>query len=63
MVFPRLPILPWTLRGTARALPAADTNKFFHADYFEIIHRMQGEHAVQSFDDWQQERGEHLALD
>lgn len=32
-------------------------------DYFEIIHRMQGKHAVQSFDDWQQERGEHLVLD
>lgn len=32
-------------------------------DYFEIIHRMQGQHAVQSFDDWQQERGENLTLD
>ena len=31
-------------------------------DYFEIIHSMQGEHAAQSFDDWQQERGEHLIL-
>ena len=32
-------------------------------DYFEIIHRMQGQHAVQSFEDWQQERGENLILD
>lgn len=32
-------------------------------DYFEIIHRMQGQHAVQSFDDWQQERVENLILD
>lgn len=32
-------------------------------DYFEIIHRMQGQHAVQSLDDWQQERGENLTLE
>lgn len=32
-------------------------------DYFEIIHRMQGRYAVQSLDDWHQERGEYLHLD
>jgi ABC-type branched-subunit amino acid transport system substrate-binding protein len=31
-------------------------------DYFEIIHRMSGETATPSHDEWQQERGEHLTL-
>jgi ABC-type branched-subunit amino acid transport system substrate-binding protein len=31
-------------------------------DYFEIIHRMSGETATPSHDEWQQERGEQLTL-
>lgn len=31
-------------------------------DYFEIIHRMEGENAAPSLEDWQQERGEQLTL-
>jgi ABC-type branched-subunit amino acid transport system substrate-binding protein len=31
-------------------------------DYFEIIHRMSGEAATPSHDEWQQERGEQLTL-
>lgn len=31
-------------------------------DYFEIIHRMDGEAAAPSHDEWQQERGEQLTL-
>lgn len=31
-------------------------------DYFSIIHRMDGEEAAPSLDDWQQERGDDLVL-
>lgn len=31
-------------------------------DYFDIIHRMDGEAAAPSLDDWQQERGDNLTL-
>lgn len=31
-------------------------------DYFEIIHRMDGEDAAPSQDEWQQQRGEQLTL-
>ena len=34
----------------------------FKQDYFTIIHRMGGEAAAPSLDDWQQERGEELQL-
>ncbi|MCU1717409.1 ABC transporter substrate-binding protein [Pseudomonas sp. 5P_3.1_Bac2] len=34
----------------------------FKQHYFEIIHRMDGEQAAPSEDDWQQERGEQLQL-
>ncbi|MDG9928826.1 MULTISPECIES: ABC transporter substrate-binding protein [unclassified Pseudomonas] len=34
----------------------------FKQDYFEIIHRMAGDHAAPSLEDWQQERGEQLTL-
>ena len=34
----------------------------FKQDYFEIIHRMAGEQAAPSLEDWQQERGEQLSL-
>ncbi|EWC40393.1 ABC transporter substrate-binding protein [Pseudomonas stutzeri] len=34
----------------------------FKQDYFDIIHRMDGEEAAPSLDDWQQERGELLQL-
>ncbi|HHJ4328282.1 TPA: ABC transporter substrate-binding protein, partial [Klebsiella pneumoniae] len=34
----------------------------FKQDYFEIVHRMDGEQAAPSLDDWQQERGEELTL-
>ncbi|KRW68516.1 branched-chain amino acid ABC transporter substrate-binding protein [Pseudomonas sp. TTU2014-105ASC] len=34
----------------------------FKQDYFTIIHRMDGEEAAPSLDDWQQERGDQLQL-
>ena len=34
----------------------------FKQNYFEIIHRMAGDQAAPSLDDWQQERGEQLTL-
>lgn len=34
----------------------------FKQDYFSIIHRLDGEEAAPSLDDWQQERGEELTL-
>lgn len=34
----------------------------FKQNYFEIIHRMAGDQAAPSLDDWQQERGEELTL-
>jgi branched-chain amino acid transport system substrate-binding protein len=34
----------------------------FKQHYFDIIHRMNGEQAAPSEDDWQQERGEELQL-
>ena len=34
----------------------------FKQDYFTIIHRMDGEEAAPSPDDWQQERGDQLQL-
>lgn len=34
----------------------------FKQDYFTIIHRMDGEAAAPSLDDWQQERGDQLEL-
>jgi len=34
----------------------------FKQDYFTIIHRLDGEEAAPSLDDWQQERGEELTL-
>lgn len=34
----------------------------FKQHYFDIIHRMSGEHAAPSHDDWIQERGEVLPL-
>lgn len=34
----------------------------FKQNYFEIIHRMAGDQAAPSLDDWQQERGEELKL-
>ncbi|MCF6782989.1 ABC transporter substrate-binding protein [Stutzerimonas stutzeri] len=34
----------------------------FKQDYFTIIHRLDGEEAAPSLDDWQQERGEELML-
>lgn len=37
-------------------------NDPFKQNYFEIIHRMAGEHAAPSLDDWQQERDEDLLL-
>lgn len=37
-------------------------NDPFKQNYFEIIHRMAGDQAAPSLDDWQQERGEELTL-
>lgn len=37
-------------------------NDPFKQHYFEIIHRMAGDQAAPSLDDWQQERGEDLHL-
>lgn len=37
-------------------------NDPFKQHYFEIIHRMAGDQAAPSLDDWQQERGEELHL-
>lgn len=34
----------------------------FKQHYFDIIHRMSGEHAAPSHDDWLQERGDVLTL-
>ncbi len=34
----------------------------FKQNYFEIIHRMAGEQAAPSLDEWQQERVEDLSL-
>ena len=41
---------------------AAVMNDPFKQDYFEIIHRMAGDQAAPSLDEWQQERGENLTL-
>ena len=35
----------------------------FKQHYFDVIHRMTGEDAAPSLDDWQQERGENLVLE
>ncbi|MWV13638.1 ABC transporter substrate-binding protein [Pseudomonas sp. R-28-1W-6] len=47
------------VRVRSRAAVMADP---FKQDYFEIIHRMAGEQAAPSLDDWQQERGDILTL-
>ncbi|MBC9249878.1 branched-chain amino acid ABC transporter substrate-binding protein [Pseudomonas alcaligenes] len=49
----------YAVRVRSRAEVMRDPYK---QDYFEVIHRMAGEQAAPSLDDWQQERGDNLTL-